>query len=152
MCSQVSCVKVTYVPACAAFNPAIRAVIFNPPPFSSPISTPHTSVLLFERACCRIWRSTSPSTVTRGCCSDLRFPMSCLVRQLWSEHGGLVSADHIGFFGFARAHAEYVIERQADLIELARAKNLAPRITVNRLHHAHLPVFWATAFFVADFS
>src|SRR5262249_55054965 len=101
----------------------MRAVIFNPPPVSSPISTPHTSVLLLERACCRIWRSTSPSIVTRGCCSDLRFPMS--VRQIFSEHGGPVSADQVSFFGFSRAHAEHVIEWHADLIEGARAKNFA---------------------------
>src|SRR5215470_10655045 len=150
MCSQVSCVKVTYVPACAAFNPAIRAVTCNPPPFSSPISTPHTSVLLFERACCRIWRSTWPSIVTRGCCSELRFPMS--VRQIFSEHGGLVSADQVSFFSFSRAHAEYVIERQADLIEGARAKDLASRIAVNGLHHTHLTVPRAAPFFVADSS
>src|SRR5262249_13904232 len=86
----------------------------------------------------------------RGGCSDLRFPMSA--RQIFSEHGGLVSADQVSFFGFSRAHAEYVIERQADLIEGARAKNLASRIAVNGLHHTHLPVPRAAPFLVADCS
>src|SRR5215475_5460720 len=152
MCSQVSWVNVTYVPACAAFSPAIRAVIFSPPPLSSPIKTPHTSVLLFERACCRICRSTSPSIVTRDCCSDLRFPMNRSARQLRPDHRVAVSANQVRFFCVAGAHTEYVEERQANLIQRASAEALAAIVVVDCLHHSHLPVFWTTPFGVANAS
>src|SRR5215472_10873640 len=152
MCSQVSCVKVTYVPACAAFKPAIRAVIFNPLPFSSPISTPHTSLLLFERACCRIWRNTSPSIVTRGCCAGSRFLMSSSIRQLGSQHCGPVSPNQIRSFHLVRTHAEHVIQRQTQLIQRPPPKTLASRVVVNRLHHSHLSVLRATSLLIMNAS
>src|SRR5215470_3060873 len=150
MCSQVSCVNVTYVPAWAAFNPAIRAVIFNPLPFSSPISTPHTSLLLFERACCRIWRRTSPSIVTRGCCSDLRFPMSNSARQLSSKDSDFVATYQICLFCVFCPHGEDVIQRQPELIEIAPTQTLVSRIIVNRLHHAHLAVRRTASLLIPD--
>src|SRR5208337_1643945 len=59
MCSQVSWVKVTWAPPWAALAPAMQASIVVTPSDSPPISTPHTSVLLFDRACWRISRATS---------------------------------------------------------------------------------------------
>src|SRR5438105_11631729 len=72
MCCHVSWVKVTWVPACAALIPAMQDSMTDDLPFSRPIKTPQTSVLLQERACWRICRTTSLSmTTVGGATSDL---------------------------------------------------------------------------------
>src|ERR1700716_1765633 len=79
MCSHVSCVKVTWAPPCAAFNPAMHASTSTCLSFSLPIRTPQTSVFVLERACCRICRRTSVSIKTLGPC-DITFSLRFIVR------------------------------------------------------------------------
>src|SRR5258708_38287046 len=69
MCSQVSCVKVTCAPPCAALAPEMQARTCVPPSSKPPIRTPQTSFLRFERACWRIWRATSVLMRTLACLS-----------------------------------------------------------------------------------
>src|SRR5690242_20487189 len=76
MCSHVSCVNVTCAPPCAAFIPAMHACTLVTRSFSAPINTPHTSVFPFERACCRIWRTTSVLIWSTGALSFLGFDIT----------------------------------------------------------------------------
>src|ERR1700722_2100375 len=45
------------------------------------MSTPQTSVWLLERACCRIWRTTSLSTTRAGCAFD-GFALAFMIPEL----------------------------------------------------------------------
>src|ERR1700733_2925235 len=55
------------------------------------MSTPQTSALLLERACCRIWRTTSLSTTRAGCAFE-RFALAFMIPALW-DHFGSQKAD-----------------------------------------------------------
>src|ERR1700738_1551805 len=84
MCSQVSCVKVTCAPPCAAFAPAMQASIDVMPSASLPMRTPQTSVLLLDRACWRICRTTSLLMRTEGGLSFFCLDITQLLSQ-WDQ-------------------------------------------------------------------
>src|SRR6266550_340056 len=130
MCSQVSWVKVTCAPACSAFTPLIQASTSIPPPSSCPTRTPQTSVLILERACRRIWRTTSLPIAIQGRSFSFSFDRRLILdfpRQDGSQHQRRIAVRDVSHLVRCRTRDEKIQKRQSKLIKAPVAEVFASR-------------------------
>src|SRR5579871_5373142 len=112
--------------------PAMHSSTQIVPSRCSPISTPHTSVFMWPRACCRMRRITSRSTMQA---TDLVLVLDTLsnrCRGERTEHVGLIPRNAVGNLPRGGARHEYIKCREADFSQAAASKQFHPRITVHR--------------------
>src|SRR5437762_6437665 len=112
------------------------------------MSTPQTSALLLERACCRIWRTTSLSTTRAGCTFDgfaLAFMTSTLcenvlLRNERAQDPRRISVGNICNLPLSSPCDENIKQRQADLTQGPAAQLRLARIGMQCNHCSQLPI------------
>src|SRR6266700_1124067 len=102
----------------------MRAEMLTPLLFSSPISTPQTSVL----------------------------PSRWGQLDLVSQNRALISGHQVRLFLVRRSHCKHVKQRKTEVVDRAFAKTFRAVVAMNRFHHAHLPVARAGPLLITNAS
>src|SRR6201998_3284250 len=120
------------------------------------MSTPQTSVLWQERACCRIVRTTSLSTASAGCEEtdfDFAFIDSCLrldclrLRSQLAQNQRSIAVREVPDYAFAGAGREDIERRQPQLAEQTLAQIAFSGIRVQQDYRPQMSIVRALRLF-----